>query len=191
MTTAPETAVIRVSFDIEQISSYAIWSVSEDRGRNPYSSLGRHAGAVHFRKDERVLVEVVGFGRPGLFVDMDVLDAMIYTVPHTDGERRSPPSPFSRLRATTPVHPWAPAEVEHVDGKRITMTQISRRPLVVVEENGRWMFSLILTMAIEHWHRGARRREIRVFTFDPEIQVGSGTEPPRGSSGQDGLTHSG
>ncbi len=175
------SGVIRVSFDIEQISSYAMWGVSQtDNPHNPYSSLGLHAGAIRFRKDESIRVEVLAYGHPDLFVSMNVLDAMIYTVPHTDGERRSAPSPFSRVRATTPIGQWAPAEVEHTDSQRKAMTQASLTPLIVVEESGRWMFSLILTMAIERrTEGGGKRSEIRVFTFDPEIQVGSGTEPPR------------
>ena len=45
------SGVIRVSFDIEQISSYAMWGVSQtDNPHNPYSSLGLHAGAIRFRK---------------------------------------------------------------------------------------------------------------------------------------------
>jgi hypothetical protein len=72
------------------------------------------------------------------------------------------------------------------------MTHRSTKPLIVTQKDGRWRFSLILTMEITRkLPHGDKRREIRVFTFDPEIQVGSGTEPPRGSSADPGLTHSG
>ena len=193
MSTVPKPPIIRVSFDIEQINSYATWSVvdKEDR-RNPYSPHGRHAGALHFVKGEKVDVEVVAFGHRDLFKDMCVKDAMIYAVPHTDGETRSGPSPFSFTRATTPIEDWK-APVEHGDrnGKRKELSQTCCTPLCVVQGDGRWRFSLILTVAITRKGVSGDVIELRVFTFDPEIQVGSGTEPPRGSSGEPGVTRSG
>jgi hypothetical protein len=193
MNAVSDPAVIKVSFDTDQISSYLIWNVSEVQGtRNPYSTYGRHAGAIHFSKGEPIFIQVTAFGVPEVFDSMNVLDAMIYTVPHTDGDRHSAPSPFSPVRATTPVGEWEPAEVSRIDRKRKLMTQTSLTPLMVVEEDGRWAFSLILTMEIvRRMPDGGKRGEIRVFTFDPEIQVGSGTEPPRGSSGEHRLTRSG
>lgn len=196
MNAPSEFTIIKVSFDIDQINSYLIWDVFEVQGaRNPYSNEGRHAGAIHFSKGEQVLVQVTASGLPDAFESMNVLDAMIYTVPHTDGDRYSAPSPFSRRRATARIVGWALAEVAsdaHADSTRKVMTHRSTKPLIVTQKDGRWRFSLILTMEITRkLPHGDKRREIRVFTFDPEIQVGSGTEPPRGSSGDPGLTHSG
>jgi hypothetical protein len=193
MSSVPERPLIRVSFDVEQISSYLIWNVFEANGRrNPYSRHGRHAGAIHFRKSEPVLVEVTAFGPPDRFHSMNVLDAMIYTVPHTEGESRSAPSPFSPVRATIPISEWEPAEVGYVDQESKEITQTSITPLHVTQESGRWRFSLIITLQIvSKMPDGSKRREIRVFTFDPEVQVGSGTEPPRGSDGEPGVKRSG
>ena len=196
MNAPSEFTIIRVSFDIDQINSFLIWNVFEVQGaRNPYSTQGRHAGAIHFSKDELILVQVTAFGLPDVFESMNVLDAMIYTVPHTDGDRYSVPSPFSSCRATAPIVGWARAEAAsdaHADSTRKVITHRSMKPLIVTEKDGRWRFSLILTMEIiRKLPHGDKRKEIRVFTFDPEIQVGSGTEPPRGSSGDPGLTHSG
>lgn len=217
MNAPSEFTIIKVSFDIDQINPYLIWNVFEEgKTRHPYSAHGRHAGAIHFSKGEPILIQVKAFARPESLVWMNVLDAMIYTVPHTDGQHHTAPSPFSPLRATMPIDQWnpaevvkqesstrmavtqtsigqcEPAEVAPSDSARMAMTQTSMTPLVVHEENGRWKFSLILTMEIVRKpQNGGIRTEIRVFTFDPEIQVGSGTEPPRRSSGEHGLTRSG
>ena len=124
-------------------------------------------------------MEVTGFGRSGTLLSTNILDAMLYTVPHTSGERFSAPSPFSSVRATTPIEQWQPARIEHDREPGFSASvQHSLTPLTVVQDDGRWKLSLILTVVIERLTKAGPQQEIRVFSFDPEAEVGSGTEPP-------------
>lgn len=177
-----DAAIIRVSFDIDQVSSDLLWQAAEVKtDRDLYAPVGRYAGAVHFRKGDTVSVEVTAYGRTDSLVSTNILDAMLYTVPHTSGERFSAPSPFSSVRATVPVEQWAPAQIKPIPESEISSSvQRSLTPLTVVQGDGRWKLSLILTVVIERSIKDTTetQQEIRVFSFDPEAEVGSGTEPP-------------
>ncbi|HDS1578109.1 hypothetical protein WG628_09735 [Stenotrophomonas maltophilia] len=175
-----DAAIIRVSFDIDQVSSDLLWQAAVAKThRDLYSPVGRYAGAVHFREGDTVSVEVTGYGRSGTLLSTNILDAMLYTVPHTSGERFSAPSPFSSVRATTPIEQWQPARIEHDREPGFSASvQRSLTPLTVVQDDGRWKLSLILTVVIERLTKAGPQQEIRVFSFDPEAEVGSGTEPP-------------
>lgn len=174
-----DAAMIRVSFDIEQISSELIWGVSDNKDeRDLYPTTGRYAGAVHLRDGDPVWVEVTGYGGADQLVSTNLLDAMLYTVPHTSGERFSAPSPFSNVRATTPIGQWSPAQIHHVPEKKLKASvQRSLTPLQVTQRDGRWKLSLILTVLIERNTANGPVSEARVFSFDPELEVGTGTEP--------------
>lgn len=175
-----DAAIIRVSFDIEQISSDLVWRAADaTSNRDLYGAVGRFAGAVHLRQDDAVTVQVTAYGREEALVNINVLDAMLYTVPHTSGRTLCAPSPFSKVRATTPVEQWAPAEIHHCHERKLKLAvQKSLTPLQVVATDGRWKLSLIITVLIERAIAQNKFSEIRVFSFDPEAEVGSGTEPP-------------
>jgi len=175
-----DAAIIRVSFDIEQISSDLVWRAAELKSnRDLFATVGRFAGAVHLRQDDAVTVQVTAYGGEDALVTINVIDAMLYTVPHTSGGVFCAPSPFSKVRATTPVGQWAPAEIHRCPERKLKLAvQTSLAPLQVVETDGRWKLSLILTVLIERYVSDKKISEIRVFSFDPEAEVGSGTEPP-------------
>lgn len=175
-----DAAIIRVSFDIEQISSDLVWRAAEVKNnRDLLASVGRFAGAVHLRKDDALTVQVTAYGGEDALVTINVIDAMLYTVPHTSGGTFSAPSPFSAVRATTPVGQWSPAEIHHCHERKLKLAvQTSLTPLQVVATDGRWKLSLIITVVIERRVGDQKISEVRVFSFDPEAEVGSGTEPP-------------
>ncbi len=197
MKTESEVAIVQVSFDVDQISAYLHWGIFDGEGNkrsDMYPPFGRHAGALHLREGDSIGIEVTAYGDAdsGSLVTINILDAMFYSVPHGNGTLHSAPSPFSAVRATMPIGQWAPAEACEtikVHGKRYrTVVQRSLTPLKVVEQDGRWKFSLILTVAIEREIRkGKARRDIRVFVFDPEAEVGSGTEPRPRHDERDGI----
>lgn len=175
-----DAAIIRVSFDIEQISSDLVWRAAEVKSnRDLFAAIGRYAGAVHLRQDDAVTVQVTAYGAEDSLLTINVIDAMLYTVPHTSGGVFCAPSPFSKVRATMPVGQWSAAEIHHCHERKVKLAvQTSLAPLQVVETDGRWKLSLIITVLIDRYVGNQKVSEIRVFSFDPEAEVGSGTEPP-------------
>jgi hypothetical protein len=173
-----EAATIRVSFDVEQMGADLLWRASDaESDRDLYSATGRFAGAVHLRDGESVSVEVTGYGAADGLISTSLLDAVLYAVPHQTIGERFPPSPFSHERATAPIEQWSPAEIHHYrDRKLKASVQRSLTPLQVVQRNGRWKLSLILTVMIERHTAGGKLNEIRVFSFNPETEVGSRSE---------------
>lgn len=170
-------ACIDVSFDVDQISSDLAWNVENARGDSVYSLHGRYAGAVRLDPRDPVHVRVTGYGPSDSLLDVQVVEAMLYAVPyHTNYWL---PSPFSTDRAATVIGDWTPSERAY--GKHFALTSRSRGALRVIHQSGRWQLSLVLTVRIV---RRALAGEVlppiyRVFSFDPETEIGSGTEPDR------------
>jgi serine/threonine protein kinase len=185
-------AVIRVSFDIEQRGVNLLWCEPDTRSdRDLYSATGRYAGVVHLRSSDLVLVEVTGYGTDDELVSTNLLDAMLTTVPYASSDDVPAPSPFSDVRATTVIEHWASAEIRHDRDKKLsTSVQRSVTPLEVVQRDGRWKLSLTLTVMIERRTAEGRLNEIRVFSFNPDIEVGPDTEPIE-AFGEHRLRHSG
>ncbi|MBB3823468.1 hypothetical protein FHT03_003519 [Xanthomonas arboricola] len=178
MSASNDVADIRVSFDIEQISSDLLWNVinATDR-KNLCSPFGRYASAIYLCNGDEITIEVTAYGKADDLVTINVVDAVLCSIPHTNATKFSAPSPFSKVRATVPVEQWSLAEPLNTKGKRAFVVQRSITPLEVVQKDGRWKISLIITVLIERKTKDGTRSEIRVFSFDPEAEVGSGTEP--------------
>lgn len=175
--------VLRVSFDMEQRGAHLFWRAADGDGeRDVFAATGRYAGAVHLREGDAVSVEVTGYGTDRL-ISTNLLDAVLFAMPlHGTGERL-PPSPFSHTRATAPIDRWLPGEIRlHRDGKLKASVQRSLTPLQVVQQSGRWMLSLVLTVMIESATDDGRLNEIRVFSFNPETEVGPRIGPSRAPS---------
>lgn len=165
-------ACIDVSFDIDQVSSDLAWNIDNARHENRLKRLGRFAGAVRLDFDDTVKIKVTAFARQGDLYGMTVLDAMLYTIPyHT---HRYLPSPFSNSSATASIGQWQPAERVRGDTYD-SLTHTSLTPLRVVQTQGRWQMSLVITVLIQRSAGDAQ--EVRVFSFDPETEIGTGTEP--------------
>ncbi len=180
-----EKAVLRVSFDVDQISGDLLWRITDpDSGRNLLDSVGRFAGSVHFRHGDEVFVEVMATGRLGQFVTSRILAGHIVTRPHTTvesgsaAETFSAPSPFSNDAAVVAIPGWTPTQMvdDPVRGLRIALQQ-STAPLSVIQRTGRWELSFVISVAIVQERDGERGESVRVFSFDPESEVGTGTDP--------------
>lgn len=165
-------AYIDVSFDIDQVSSDLIWNIDNARNGNRLKQIGRFAGSVRLDFDDTVKITVTAFARPGDLHGMTVLDAVLCTIPyHTHCYL---PSPFSEYSATASIGQWEPAVGERGDTYE-SLSHTSLTPLRVVQKQGRWQLSLVITVLIER-NPGATQ-EVRVFSFDPETEIGTGTEP--------------
>ncbi|MDZ4350157.1 MAG: hypothetical protein U1A22_11555 [Xanthomonadaceae bacterium] len=176
----PGKVSLSVSFSADQICGDLLWSFKEGTtGRNLLLSTGRQAGAVHFRRGETVIVEVHGTGPKGTFVKANVKFAHLVSIPHTGTDGFSAPSPFSEEAAVVAVEDWGNVKMA-VDPSSglMTSSQRSRTPLLVTQKTGRWGLSLVLSIQIQMVDAdGVKSTANRVFSFDPEAEVGTGTDP--------------
>lgn len=177
MSAANGDADINVSFDIGQISSDLLWHAFDDHSkRNLCSRFGRYASAVHLCEGDGVKINVTAYGRIEDKFTIDVKDAVLCTIPITGSVTKFfAPSPFSRNRATITLDDWDAAGSLVVGDKHSRVVQSTSTSLEVLHKEGRWKLSLIITVLITR--ADAKKPEIRVFSFDPEAEIGSGTEP--------------
>ena len=187
---AIEDVELSVSFDINQLGPHLCWAVNEedDHKRNLFSIVGRHAGAVHMKKGDRVYLRVSAYsgpldgGLPGeTSFEMRVVGCTLMTVPRLRQlEVLYTPSPFASGDAQ-PALPTAHFEKFEQLGqlkwferlKATRLVNISTDHLDVAEDFGVWEFSMVLTVDITHQDGNEERR---VFLFDPESEVGTGTQ---------------
>ncbi|RJU10274.1 hypothetical protein XcmpCFBP7700_02840 [Xanthomonas campestris] len=179
MSAVNDDADINVSFDIGQVSSDLLWHALDDQSkRNLCSRFGRYASAVHLREGDGVNINVTAYGRVEDKFTIQVKDAVLCTIPITTSVNKFfAPSPFSKERATIAVQNWERTRPVVVDGKHSRVVQSTLTPLAVIHKEGRWKLSLIITVSIERTVGKEKTEEIRVFSFDPEAEIGSGTEP--------------
>ncbi|GAB3258193.1 hypothetical protein [Chitinimonas naiadis] len=170
---------INVSFDIEQVSNQLIWSV-DDKVSNP--TTGRYAGGVRFFKGESLDFFVTATGDAKRFPNfqISILECTILSSPQivslddpTDAVVYAPPSLFSGPDVSArPISEITDCGVEVKHGIRYVYMQ-KANALTVGQQNGRWELSLYITVKIVT-NPGAQPI-LRVFTFDPESEVGNGT----------------
>lgn len=178
----PQEVLLRVSFDIDQLSNRLVWVFDDDGpvtpGRavvNAFQRYGRHAGAVHFNKGDQLTVHVLGFGSIKDFETFEVTDCTLATVPTAYLHVPPPPSPFGNEHATQKLKFAKPVDlVSKCPELRIRAAHGKSR-LTVVEEKGVWDFSLYVTVKITRIEPdGCHKHVLRVFLFDPESEVGTG-----------------
>ncbi len=179
----PEPMVLQVSFDADQISGQLDWKVLP----NCEPLTGRHAGAILFEPGAELGLEVTGYGKPyGDFQSFQIVECCIITRPQVVqiGSKNVPvryaaPSPFvqgigASLALENDFDPLPP--VIDPDGTR-AITQRWKHQLNVNQAPGRWNLSFLLTLRML---RGEGQvQETRVFYFDPESEVGDGSNPGR------------
>lgn len=177
--------LLEANFDINQIGETLEWSFSRKDGHgNPVK--GRYAGSIYFTMGEEVQIRVRAGGYEK-FESFKVLDCTLITRPQIVAivpgslATYAKPSPFQGAPgACVEVDP-AEFETGHFveseqDGRKYhTIAQKWRKHLTVAESTGRWEISFILTVEIT---RQSGERQLRVFVFDPEGEVGAGLNPP-------------
>jgi len=189
MNVKPTTMLIKADFDIDQIGETLEWSFYREDGHgNPIK--GHYAGSVYFTVGEltRVRVKAGGYSR---FVGFEVLDCTLITRPQITqigaGLRTefAVPSPFISTADITvtgatislPPSQFLPADVPKPEPEYTEYAREWSKELTVGSATGRWEISFVLTVAIQRVLGG--KPELRVFTFDPEGEVGSGVSPPK------------
>ena len=172
---------LMVSFDICQESDQLNWTFLDAQHQPLDPSKGVETGLFVFEACDRMRLNVVANSYREELVGVHIIDCHLTNRPIMYSRRVTPhlagqypyPSPF-----------FDPAELLNgqgatssfghgaAQGSRMTMIWDSDVELVY-RNKGRWQMSFIMTVAIER----ANGLEYRVFSFDPEAQVGSGSVP--------------
>lgn len=171
---------IDVSFDIAQVSNQLVWAV-DDSGSHP--KYGRYAGGIRFFKGEILDFNLTATGNALRYPEfkVEILECTILTRPQIiamdeelDVASYALPSlfvgPDLAARLITDINPKGQPHV--IEGFRHLHFQ-RQNALTVGQNNGRWELSLYLTVRITNGPGG--KPFLRVFTFDPESEVGNGT----------------
>jgi hypothetical protein len=178
-----KAVLLKVSFDVSQTSDALDWEFLP----NSRPTKGNHAGGILFQPKEKLFLEIDGIGsdKSG-FSGFDIIECCMITMPQIVQIgaklplKYAAPSPFRDVPSAVFSFPHefqegvVPAPSEIVERER-QFKQTWKGDLVVAEAPGRWEISLVVTVRI---HFGAARpSELRVFSFDPEGEVGDGTVP--------------
>lgn len=177
----PVPVLLSISFDIDQVGSQLDWSLMP----NVRPVTGKDSGGIAFTTGDTVEVEVNAYGLMSDFSSFQIVDCCLVTLPEVlqIGDKvptlYSAPSPFVQsVGASYPISlDFSVSAEDHVgkDKRHRRITQFWKHNLNVNHAHGRWELSLILTVRIM---RGLGNvTETRVFNFDPECQVGDGTDP--------------
>ena len=163
-----------VSFDAEQIGDQLSWGVI-DGLQDIWQCYGKHAGSVYFETGCDLTVVLQGYGDKSNFLGFEVLDATIVSTPRSYDPPTSTASPFKGGRGATRVRDFAYFDAAPDSrANRMYMLAFSTS-LKVAGTPGAWKLSMVLTVCI---HYKDSNSETRVFTFDPEAQVGNGSRQP-------------
>ena len=175
----PTDVTLTVGFDADQIGDRLASSFASSDGPDPNHRTGLFTGEIRLCEGERFHLTVLGSGRPDTYRSFQIVDCCLITRPMivSAGEGRTtryaPPSPFTQAIGASYALPldFTSSMTEKGPDLRL-VTQQWKRTLDVGNTPGRWHLSLLLTVRI---FRGEDRPdEIRVFSFDPETEVGSG-----------------
>jgi hypothetical protein len=181
--------LLNVSFDIHQLSPFLCWQVIDESlgGRNLMRQVGRHAGSVHLAKDDRVHVCVTAFsGADGNapaedFGGFTIKNCTLQSVPRLrERDTFYSPSPFQYGQSVDggtaiPIGPFK--VVDHGKDEKLNAfyeRQVSDGSVLVDKEMGIWEMSLVLVVEIKPKATAVGSHK-RVFRFDPEAEVGTGT----------------
>jgi hypothetical protein len=183
MTEDQQYIVLSIGFDVDQNSDNLVWAIKKldtnSSAEEQTTQYGVGAGAVKFFQGENVMLEVQSGGTfASGFTSFQIIECCLITRPKIvlagSGvtTRYASPSPFLQSIGSSYVFENDYfSRVADKDNYR-TITQIWKRSLNIEHTDGTWELSLNLTVRIL---RGYGPPDVRVFRFDPEVQVGDGT----------------
>lgn len=173
---------LMVSFDICQESEKLDWAFLDSHHRPIEKAKGVETGLFVFEENDQMRLNVVANSYLGELSAVHIIDCHLAHRPMMYSKRVSPefagrypyPSPFfnpaERLNGQGATNNFGHGEAK---GTPQQMTWDSEVELIY-RNKGRWDMSFIMTVAIET----SRGLDYRVFSFDPETNVGSGSIPP-------------
>jgi len=181
-------------FDVNQIDDGINWIFSDiDTTNNDIhtSEDPRWNRDIDFSAGQEFRIAIAASDKDKTnFESLEIVDCCIITRPQIlcCGKNvrtyYAPPSLFinssgKELGAVTQINPTAfiahSTGIDPNKGKSVTLLWDDY--LKVGKYNGYWELSFYITVRIKR--TGEKTEQLRVFCFDPETEVGNGTEPPR------------
>ncbi|MEM9300982.1 MAG: hypothetical protein AAGE01_02665 [Pseudomonadota bacterium] len=179
---------LKVAFDTHQVGRRLVW-VFDENGKSALAMGGINSGSIYLAHGATFGIRILGIGRENHLKHFEIADCSLVTLPHRSSPHESKASPFSDTCATHLFSDWSQAENVQVpgafhhhphhgqlDGPEHTKAYevFSTDSLTVIHETGLWDLSLTVTILMIGSEGDVVRR---VFFFDPEAQVGTGTDP--------------
>jgi hypothetical protein len=177
--------VLTVRFDADQISPQLNYKLKRPlqaaSDTPPEPEEGEYAGSLYFNPGEELALRVVGAGGEN-FSGFDIVECCFVSVPQilACGPQvptvYSKPSMFEGVNgAVLPIClDFQTTNVPQKDGRQLVV-QSWKDTVDITKVHGRWELSFYLTVRIR---RRDESSELRVFSFDPESEVGNGYIPP-------------
>jgi hypothetical protein len=190
MTEQHKHITLTVGFDVEQTTDTLQYRFTSPDNAQPNPITGLYASEIYFGEGDIVHLEILGGGAEGRFKGFKIIDCCLITRPLVTQAgpqivtRHAPPSLFMQAIGATynfPLDFSSDMQVYEDGAKKYrVVTHRWKRTLDVAQSAGRWKLSLVVTVVIEGGPDG--QQQVRVFSFDPEGQVGPGTgvDDPRG-----------
>jgi len=167
---------LNVQFDIGQESQQLNWYFNDSHGKINPNTGGPKTGLLSFRPGDTLTLAISAESSDGQLENVSVIDCNLITLPmlatwNTPNPGTYPlPSPcFEAGSGVGSTVSFMPVTAGSPSAKRQTFTGKT----VALNNLGRWKLTFMLTVAITEVS-GATN--YRVFMFDPECDVGNGTE---------------
>ena len=172
------TVVLTVSFDVQQISQRLDWGFSRD-GTSVPPGTGANTGLLPFTTDDDFSLIVNGNSHNAVLQSLAITQCHLVCRPILYSKHAHlgtagnypPPSPFNDTSAVIDFLQQGPGTTARGNSSLMQWNAPGSFPCNVV---GRWEMSLILTAQIALNPNAGTYDSHRVFTFDPECEVGTG-----------------
>lgn len=178
---AKKSITLTVSFDADQESPQLLYHFKADNSDTPNPTLegGRYASAIYLCHGAYVNLIVQGWSDPTRLSSYDIKQCCVITRPkiiQLGGKIPTlfaRPSPFATV--AVPCHTLVNEFETSTVGRppaEVCITKTWKGTLQVGDVDGRWEISFVLAVALQR--PGGSAPELRVFSFDPEGEVGTG-----------------
>lgn len=167
---------LNVQFDIGQESEQLNWYFSDSHGKINPNAAGPRTGLLSFQPDDTLTLAISADSSRAQLETVRVIDCTLITQPllstwnYPNPGTYPLPSPFFDAdNGPGAVVSFMPVSASSATSKRQTFSGKTLK----LNNKGRWKLSFVLTVAITEV-TGASN--YRVFSFDPEVVVGTGLE---------------
>jgi hypothetical protein len=170
--------ILEVSFDVQQISQRLRWNFRLQKQTVPPGT-GANTGQLAFECGDTIALAVTGNSHNSLLASLSITQCHLVTRPLINSMHAHlglagdypAPSPFTESAAVADfIGTSGPGEASG------TATSMCWTPAIELDciNPGRWEMSLILTAHITLTSDAGEYTAHRVFSFDPECEVGTG-----------------
>lgn len=175
--TEAKSAVITVTFDVAQGGDRLCWSAkADDGGSDCYKKSGKHAGSIHWEPGESIFLEIRSLGDRASYIGFTIVSVTLIAIPRE--------SQVAQLLAgDSATGTWTAADFDLLphSSPNLERLEVAYRgkvplPIAATIKAGIWELSMVLTVKVNRHDDVCD--QARIFRFDPEVQIGTGAEPP-------------